>query len=162
MRSTRLSLCALLLVLPLSLAACVGLGHKLQSPVLTVSRIEMIKGDLLQQDLKVHVHVRNPNAIALPVRAVSCEVDVAGERFAQGGSDGAFVVPARGEADFDVRVTANAAAAVLRILGGGARGGAVEYRMRGKVELQSALMRSLSFEQRGRVDLRQGLFTPAD
>lgn len=156
-RRTRSWLAGLLL---LPLAGCAGLTHKLEKPELSVARIELLKGDLLQQNLRVSLHVRNPNRVDLPVRGVTCDIEVAGERFAHGESDRDFVVPANGEADFDVAVTANAAGAVLRILGGAQRGTPVEYRMFGKVELKSALFRSLPFEQRGRVDLRQGLFSP--
>jgi LEA14-like dessication related protein len=141
-------------------AGCATLGHKLESPQISVARIELLKGDLLQQNLRVRLHVRNENRIDLPVRGISCDVEIAGERFAHGESEQAFVVPSRGEADFDVVVTANMAGAVLKILGGGSRNSVVEYRMHGKVELKSALFRTLPFEQRGRVDLRQGLFTP--
>jgi LEA14-like dessication related protein len=149
-----------MLALLLPLAGCAALGPKLEKPELSVSHIELLKGDLLQQNLRVSLHVRNPNGVDLPVRGVTCDVEVAGERFAHGESEREFVVPARGEADFDVAVTANAAGAVLRILGGAKRGTTVEYRMAGKVELKSGLLRSLPFEQRGSVDLRQGLFSP--
>ncbi len=153
----RILVCGLL---ALPLAGCATLSPRLEAPEIRVARIEMLKGDLLQQTLRVTLHARNPNGIALPVRGIQCDVEVAGERFAHGESEREFVVPAHGEADFDLAVTANAAAAVLRILGGAAKGGQLEYRMVGKVDLKSVLMRSLPFEQKGRVDLKQGLFTP--
>lgn len=155
----RIMVCGLL---ALPLAGCATLSPKLQAPEIRVARIEMLKGDLLQQTLRVTLHARNPNRIDLPVRGIQCDVEVAGERFAHGESEKAFVVPARGEAEFDLAVSANAAGAVLRILGGATKGGTLEYRMVGKVDLKSVLMRSLPFEQKGRVDLRQGLFTPAN
>ena len=83
-----------LLLLPL--AGCATLGRKLEAPQLTVARIELLKGDLLQQNLRVGLHVRNPNAVDLPVRGVTCEIEVAGERFAHGESERSFVVPAHG------------------------------------------------------------------
>jgi LEA14-like dessication related protein len=143
-----------------SLEGCATLAPKLEAPEICVSRIEMLKGDFLQQTLRVTLHARNPNRVDLPVRGIQCDVEVAGERFAHGESEKEFVLPARGEADFDLAVTANGAGAVLRILGGAVKGGQLEYRMSGRVELRSLLFRSLPFEQKGRVDLKQGLFSP--
>jgi hypothetical protein len=52
-----------------------------------------------------------------------------------------------------VGVTANAAAMVLRLLGGGRRD-AVDYRITGKVTLATGLVRSIPFDEKGEFRLR--------
>src|SRR5689334_11475358 len=80
-----------------------------EKPTLDVVDIQLLKSDLLQQQLKVRMRVHNPNDRELPVRGITCELQLAGEAFAHGESESNFVVPALGSAEFDVGVTANAA-----------------------------------------------------
>jgi hypothetical protein len=81
-------------------------------------------------------------------------VKVAGEAFAHGESERNFVVPANGETEFDVGVTANAAAAVLRLLGSGRSLDAVEYEVTGRVALAKGFVRSIPFDAKGQLKLR--------
>ncbi len=61
------------------------------------------------------------------------------------------MVPARGDAEFDMNVTANAAAALLRVLTH--NGEPVQYWIRGKVDLSSGMLRSVPFDQKGELQL---------
>ncbi len=146
------------LVLPLAVAllaaGCSTLGYKFEAPQLTIVGVEVLKLDLLQQELRVRMHVHNPNKRELPVSGISYEIEVAGDKFARGESERDFKVPAQGDADFDVTVTANAAATLLRYATSGSRSGTLEYRLVGKVSLSSGLLRTIPFEQKGRVALR--------
>jgi LEA14-like dessication related protein len=135
------------------LAGGCALAPKFKEPQLDVVDVQLLRGDLLQQELRVRMLVRNPNDRALAVRRVQYEVKVAGEAFAHGQSERDFNVPANGETQFDVGVTANAAAAVLRLLGGG-RLDAVDYQITGKVTLASGLVRSIPFDEKGEFRLR--------
>jgi LEA14-like dessication related protein len=146
-------LAALLAAAALAVAGCSTLGYKFEAPQLTVVQVQLVKGDLLQQNLRVRLHVRNPNRRELPVSSITYDLEVAGEKFAHGESERDFVVPALGETEFDVSVTANAAGVLLRLATGGVRGDALDYRLFGKVNLKSGLLRSLPFEQRGKVNL---------
>ena len=147
------SIAALLAAAVLAVAGCSTLGYKFETPQLTVVQVELVKGDLLQQNLRVRLHVRNPNRRELSVSGITYEIEVAGEKFAHGESERDFVVPALGETEFDVGVTANAAATLLKLATGGMRSDALDYRLFGKVNLKSGLLRSLPFEQRGSVNL---------
>lgn len=138
------------LAMPALLAAC-AYTH-LQQPTLSIVDLDLVKGDLFRQQLRVRLRVQNPNDIALPVRGLSYDVELAGQAFAHGDSVGDFVVPARGETEFDVNVTANAAAALLHLLGSGE--GNPEYRIFGKVRLASGLVRSVPFDHKGELKLR--------
>jgi LEA14-like dessication related protein len=148
-------LAALLVAAMLEVVGCSALGYKFETPQLSIVRVEFLKGDLLQQNLRVRLHVQNPNRRELPVSSITYEIEVAGEKFAHGESERDFVVPALGETEFDVGVTANAAGVLLKLATGGmGRRDALDYRLFGTVNLKSGLLRSLPFEQRGKVDLR--------
>ena len=83
----------------------------------------------------------------------SYEVELSGKAFAHGESLGNFQIPARGQTEFDVNVTANAAGALLRLLTSGDQENA-QYRLTGKVQLSSGLLRSIPFDHTGTLKLR--------
>ncbi len=138
------------LALPVLLAAC-AYTH-LEQPDLSVVDVDLVKGDLFQQQLRVRMRVHNPNDVELPVKSITYEVELAGRAFAHGDSMGGFVIPARGDTDFDVSVTANAAGALLRLLTSGNQDNA-PYRISGKVQLSSGLLRSIPFDHTGTLKL---------
>ncbi len=149
MNTLRLSLFVTLLLV----AGCSALVPKLEAPHLSIVNIEILKSDLLQQQLRVRMRVQNPNDRALPIRSITYSIEVGGEEFAHGDSDRNFIVPALGETEFDVNVTANAASLLLRLAGGG-RNRELNYRLVGKVSLSSGLLRTIPFEQKGVMPLR--------
>jgi len=133
-------------------AACAA--TRIEKPHLQVVGVQMLSGNLLQQQLRVRLHVQNPNDRQLEVRGVTYELEVAGEKFAHGTSETDFIVPALGETEFDVNVTANAAAAVLKLLGSQAKLDDVEYRVTGQVQLAKGFVRNIPFSHSGRFKLR--------
>ena len=135
-----------------TVAGCSVLGTRWQAPTLAVVNIQLGHSDLWQQHLLVRMSVHNPNERELPVQGLNYTLDVNGEECAHGESGASFVVPARGDAEFDMNVTANAAAALLRMFVHG-NAGPVEYRIRGKVELSAGLLRSVPFDQHGQLQL---------
>jgi len=136
------------------LAAC---APHLQRPDLSVVGVQLLSSTLWEQHLKVRLHVHNPNDRALPVKGIDYAMEVMGQQAASGQSDASFVVPALGEAEFDMSVTTNLAATLLQLLSKGqsALTEEVPYRLTGKVELSQGLMRSIPFEQRGTFRLQQ-------
>ena len=140
------------LLLSMLLASCTA--TRLQTPQLQVAGVQVLRSDLFQQRLRVRMRVQNPNDRELKVASITYQMEVAGEAFASGESVQAFVIPALGSTEFDVNVTANATGAVLKLLSGGGRLDAVDYRLVGKVALSSGLLRNIPFEQRGSFSLR--------
>lgn len=134
------------------LGGCSLLMPHWQAPTLAVVNIQMGHSDLWQQHLLVRMSVHNPNDRQLPVKGLSYALDVNGEECAHGESGASFVVPARGDAEFDMNVTANAAAALLRMFGRG-NAAAAQYRIHGKVELSAGILRSVPFDQHGELQL---------
>jgi LEA14-like dessication related protein len=130
-----------------------ALVPRFEQPHLEVVDVQLLRGDLFQQELRVGMRVQNPNNRDLNVRSIQYEVKVAGQAFAHGESERDFKVPANGETQFDVNVTANAASALLRLLGGG-RLDQVEYQITGRVALSAGMIRSIPFDHTGEFRLR--------
>jgi len=144
----------------LTLAACAATHF--ETPELRLVNIEMQRSELFDQRFKLRLRVLNPNDRALPVKGIVATMDLNGEAFAQGVAGEAFTVPAHGEAEFDMLLSANMAGAILKLVSGMRDGKAPEsldYRLRGKLSLASGLLRSIPFEETGSIklgDLRGG------
>jgi LEA14-like dessication related protein len=151
----RLPRAAVALVLAVLVAGCASLGTKLEAPRLSLVGIQLQDASFFEQRLLVRLRVQNPNDLVLPVNGLDVSFELDGEHFAEGVSARSFEVPALGEAEFDMLVTANAATAVLRILekGKGKRVETLDYRIRGKLSTRLGLLRSVPFDERGTVSL---------
>jgi LEA14-like dessication related protein len=138
-------ICAALAVLCLS--GCSLFVPKLEKPTLSVVNVQMLKSDLWHQELRVRLRVQNPNNRSLPVEGLTYELDLDGQEFAHGMSGESFVVPALGEAEFDMSVSANMASMMVKLLT--RQNSQVDYLIKGKISLSSGLLRSLHFEDHG-------------
>ena len=146
--------CALLATC-LLISACSLIAPKFERPTLSVESIAIEHSDFVTQHLKVHMRVDNPNDRELPVKGLSYTLYIEGEQVAYAVSDSSFTVPANGQAEFDVHVTASMAGVLLRLLGrSGGAGNQIEYRVAGKVELSRGFRRSLNFDRQGTFRLR--------
>ncbi|HEY7888703.1 MAG TPA: LEA type 2 family protein [Steroidobacteraceae bacterium] len=141
------------LFIVVALAGCALFLPKLQTPRLSIVDIEVLRANLLQQQLRVRMRVENPNNRSLPVKGLSYTVYLGGEAFATGASDASFVVPALGTAEFNMDVNANAAGALFTLFSK-PRGQGIDYRMKGTVELAHGWLLSIPFEQSGTFALR--------
>ena len=137
----------LIILACLGLSACSLFVPKLEKPTLSVVRVQMLKSDLWHQEFKVRIRVQNPNDRELPVKGIVYELDVEGQELAHGMSGDSFVVPALGEAEFDMSVSANMANMLIKLLNKG--GSPVEYRIYGKISLSAGLLRSFAFDDHG-------------
>jgi len=136
------------------LAGCAGLGTQLETPAITFVGIRAVEASLFEQKLEVRLRVQNPNTVALPVNGLDIDVELAGEPFATGVTAREFVVPAHGEAEFDMIVTANAATALLKIAGGDRKSrDEIGYRLKGRLSTKLGLLRSIPFEESGTLPL---------
>jgi LEA14-like dessication related protein len=131
----------------LALSGCSLIVPKLERPTLSVVSVQMLKSDLWHQELKLRMRVRNPNDRALPVKGLSYQLEVDGQELAHGMSGDRFVVPALGEAEFDMSVSANMATVLIKVLSQGTN--QVDYRITGKIALSLGLLRSISFNDHG-------------
>jgi len=147
-----------LILLAALLSGCGALGPRLEAPKLAVANVELVRGDLFEQRLRARMRVQNPNDRELRVRGITYTIELGGEELGRGLSGSSFVVPAKGEAEFDMLVTANLAGTLLKLLerarqGGGAPA-AISYELRGEVKLDNAFPRTVPFKEKGQLPLR--------
>ena len=134
----------------LALVGCSLFVPKLETPRLSVVNVEVLKSDLWEQRMRVRIRVENPNDRPIPVRGLTVALDVQGQELAHGMSAASFNVPALGEAEFDMNMTANMAGALIRLLGNrNSMGDSVDYRVKGKISLAEGMLRSIPFEDHG-------------
>jgi LEA14-like dessication related protein len=137
----------LIAVLVLGLSGCSLLVPKFERPTLSVVGVQLLKSDLWHQELRVRMRVQNPNDRSLPVAGIIYQLDVEGQELAHGMSGDSFVVPALGEAEFDMSVSANMANLLFKLLNHSTT--QVEYRIYGKISLSAGLLRSIKFDDHG-------------
>ena len=160
---SRLLLRPLLLVpLLLLVAACTGLGGDLLPPRVKVLDVRPLTADMFAQRFTVRVLVQNPNDLELPVRGIDYQLMLMGDSFAEGVSNEAFVLPALGEAEFEMTVTTNFMSALGRLVSraGGGKLDKIEYEFTGKIFVDKGMIRKIPFSQQGVLDFKQALGGP--
>jgi LEA14-like dessication related protein len=143
---------AWLAAMGVALGGCASMLPKLEPPTLVITAVAIGGGNLQQQQIRLTFHATNPNNRAIPIRRIECNLELAGSPFAQGATDAPFTLPALGESDFNLNVTANMNS-VLAALAGGFGRHAIDYRVYGQVHLQGGLVRNIPFDQKGSVKL---------
>jgi LEA14-like dessication related protein len=142
----------------LGLSACSLFTPKFIRPNVTVIGIELRGGNLLQQTFAVRLNIQNPNDRALPVHGVHVELNVGGERIASGVSDRAVIVPALGESEFDMTITANLALALLKLTDkANQHAESIEYELSGAASIELPFLQDLPFHQSGSFGLPANL-----
>jgi hypothetical protein len=77
-----------------------------------------------------------------------------GDSFGEGKTEERFVLPAKGEAEFDMLLTTNFVSSLGRLISrmGGGKLEKVEYEIAGTVALDKGFVRKLPFDHKGTVD----------
>jgi len=146
----RVMLPTLLLV---CMAGCSSLAPKLETPRITIVKVAMMSGDVFSQNFLVHLNVQNPNDRELPIKGIEYKLFLQGDSFAEGTSTKPFVVPAKGETEFDMSVRTNFVSGIARLLTRLNGKTKVEYIFEGTVLLPSGMVRKIPFQESGTVDL---------
>jgi LEA14-like dessication related protein len=143
------------IALSLAFSGCSLVAPKFTRPNVTVISIEMRGGNLLQQTFAVKLNIQNPNDRALPVRGLHTELNVGGEQIAGGVSDRAIIVPAFGDSEFDMTITANLALALLKLSDkANQHADSIAYDLTGAASIDLPFLRNLPFHQTGSFKLR--------
>ena len=125
---------------------------KFEAPKLSVISMKIHSADIFSQRMSVRMRVLNPNSRELPIKGISYRIEVNDSELGQGLTNTPFVVPALGEAEFDVQVTTNLAGALTKLLGRRSQD-SLQYRLVGEVSLSSGFLRRIPFDERGSVKL---------
>ncbi|MCC5867714.1 MAG: LEA type 2 family protein [Gammaproteobacteria bacterium] len=138
----------------LALSSCALLRPDLSPPQATLVAVELTELGVRSQRFRLVFDLDNPNNVALPVSELGYRVVLAGNEFAQGRSEGAFRVPARGRE----RVRLSVSTDLLRsldqlqgLIGAGSR--EVDYEFEGRVFLDMPMRPSLRFADSGSIAL---------
>jgi LEA14-like dessication related protein len=143
------------LVVALCAGACSLFAPKYERPTLTLTGIQMLGGNMLQQNFLVKLRIQNPNDRVLPVRAVHAELHVGGQEVASGVTNRAFVVPAFGSSEFDMTITANVAMTLLKLANKiNKHADSLDYDLTGAASIDLPFLRDLPFHQNGSFSLK--------
>jgi LEA14-like dessication related protein len=141
--------------LAFSLAACSMFAPKFTKPNLSVVSLEMLHGNLLQQNFQVTFRIQNPNNRALPVKGLHADLTVGGEPFASGATQKSFVVPAFGDTEFDMMITANMALGLLKLANNlDKQSDSIAYDLTGIVTIDLPFVGDVPFHQDGSFSLK--------
>ena len=82
-----------------------------------------------------------------------------GDLFAEGKTEEPFVLPALGEAEFDMTVTTNFVSSFGRLLSrvGGGKLEDIEYELAGTLLVDKGMVRKIPFNKRGTLDFTRAL-----
>jgi LEA14-like dessication related protein len=136
------------------LAGCAAMGPKLQSPTVTILAVQMLSTDMFAQKFRVRVKVENPNDMELKVRGLDYQILLMGDSFAEGNSSDQFLLPALGEAEFDMAITTNFVSSLGRLISrkGGGKLDDVDYEIVGEVLVDKGMVKKIPFSHKGTVD----------
>jgi LEA14-like dessication related protein len=142
------------------LVSCSTLGD-LQTPRLELVGVQILSTDMFAQRFKVRVKVENPNDIELPVKGIDYQIFMMGDSFAEGMSNEPFLLPAKGEAEFDMTVTTNFVSSFGRLLSraGGGKLQDVDYEIAGKILVDKGMVKKIPFNHHGTVDFSKAVAT---
>jgi LEA14-like dessication related protein len=128
---------------------------RLEPPQLMLAGVSLTSGDLFSQLFRIRVHVHNPNDRALPVKGIEYTLFLEGDAFAEGTSTAPFVVPARGDQEFDMDVHTNFMSSLGRLTSRLETKGSndVEYVFEGSVVIDATFSPKLRFSEKGTVKL---------
>jgi LEA14-like dessication related protein len=135
-------------------AACTTFAPHFATPGLSLTGIELLGGNLFQQDFRLDLQIHNPNRQSLPIERVRVRLSLGGEPIASGTSMRPFVVPPMGDARFEMTVSANLAAGIAEVARLARTNAPVPYAIDGVVRLDLPMFHSLPFHASGRLPLR--------
>jgi LEA14-like dessication related protein len=143
--------------------SCATLPKDLKPPKFELLKIEMQSSDMFAQRFKVRLNVENPNDIELPIKSLDYKLFLMGDSFGEGLSEEPFVLPAQGEAQFDMLLTTNFVSSLGRLVNrvGSRKLQDIEYEIAGKVVLDKGFVRKLPFDYKGTVDFGKIVGAPA-
>jgi LEA14-like dessication related protein len=145
---------AFLVVAATLLAGCATMGAKLESPTVSVLNVQVLSTDMFAQKFRVRVKVENPNNLELKVKGIEYEILLMGDGFAEGNSSDQFLLPAKGEAEFDMVVTTNFVSSLGRLISrkGGGKLEDVDYEIVGQIFVDKGMIKKIPFNHKGVVD----------
>ena len=98
---------AILAGIALTLAGCAALQPKLEAHAVAVNSVKVMPGQGLNVRFLIGLHVKNPNAIPLPIHGVNYTVALSGQPVVSGNTQDQPTIPAHGEQDVEIEAVAD-------------------------------------------------------
>ncbi len=136
---------SVLMLLVLVMAGCAGLTTRPESPRLSLVGLKPISMDLFEQRFIVILRVKNPNQFVLPIRGLDFNMDINGNRFADGLSATNVDIPALGEGRVEIEVSSSLLNTLRQFKNIFSEQRNFDYKINGNVMLQNKTFR-LPFE----------------
>jgi len=145
----------LFLVLGFSLTGCQSLVPEIQAPEVELVGLQFKGLELNRQSFQVSLDVTNPNTIPVPISALSYQIALAGDAFADGSSVEPFTLPANGTERIRLNVGTDLLGTLSRVsnlLRGSAS--TVGYEISGDFRVDLPLVKPIPFRQTGEIALK--------
>jgi LEA14-like dessication related protein len=135
------------------LAGCAAFPGSLERPKVSLAGLTLIDANLFEQRFALKLRVQNPNDIALPVQAITYDLELNDKAFGSGVSRSPVTVPSYGSELIDVEMISNLSG-LLKQLAEYSKNGVptLRYRLKGHVIVGPSNTR-LPFEQSGEIGI---------
>ncbi len=139
--------------------ACAGPLTLVESPSVRLTQIESGHLSFNRQTFVLGFDISNPNSFPLPVQVLNYSVQIAGQQFASGKTEGAFTVPANGDSSFAISVDLDMmqqTSGIGSLLRAGSQG-QVPYELNGSLTVDIPFTQAIPFSNKGTISLVSGL-----
>ena len=134
-------------------AACTGLGKRLETPRVKLANIRPESFNLLETVFEVQLRVFNTNDTPLTIKGVESEIEINGKSFAFGVSKSDVEIPAYGTDLLPLQVYSSVFD-IIKNAAGLSSQNQLNYQIKGKLRLGgSAFPSILPFESEGHISL---------
>ena len=144
----------LTILMVLGLSGCASFPAAFEDPKVQLVSIERLPGSGMRQGLMVVLNVQNPNSYALPIQGMSYGIDIEGYEIANGITSEIADIPAYGETQVSLPVTADLMQLVRLMSGLMVKGDAnLEYRLGVKIDVNLPLVPDINLTESGSLPL---------
>jgi LEA14-like dessication related protein len=134
-------------------AACTGVGKRLETPRVKLANIRPESFNLLETVFEVQLRVFNTNDTPLTIKGVESEIEINGKAFAFGVSESDVEIPAYGTDLLPLQVYSSVFD-IIKNAAGLSSQNQLNYQIKGKLRLGgSAFPSILPFESEGHISL---------
>ena len=137
------------------LSACASVQTYVESPHVTLNRVEVQKVDFDGQTVLLGFDVTNPNPFPLPVQSLRYGLELDGYRFASGETVGDFTVPAQSDTAFAISVELDllkTAPKLIHVVRQGAHRD-IPYELKGEFDVDVPFVAPVPFAHSGTIRL---------
>lgn len=146
---------SLLICMFFLLSGCATLGHNFQAPQLNLVDLKMLSSTGFEQQFEVKLRIQNPNSVALPVKGMSYDIYLLGDKFASGVSNNVMKLGAYSEQLVTFNVSTNllqAGQSLLKLFR--SNQSVIDYSLNAKIDTGNFLLGRVPVTKSGKVELK--------